>query len=259
MKPEYARLEQWYARALGLYPMRFREAYDETMAQAFHDALEDPGWKRGPLLRTTARDLAVSLGKEWLAMMFSSLTRPALMFNALVLAGISTVLALFLYAIPQQVLRQSLNDPQIQMAGDLAAKLETGTAATEAVAAKKVDMARSLDAFANVYDGTGRVLTGQGELDGHVIGPPQGVFDYVRQHGQERVTWQPRPGVRIAAVVERVTGAQTGFVLAGRNMREVEARETHVGQLAGMAWLAMLGLIASGTLGFAWYTERRAR
>ena len=40
--------------------------------------------------------------------------RPALVFNAVVLSGISTVLALALYSIPQQVLRQGANDPQIQ-------------------------------------------------------------------------------------------------------------------------------------------------
>ena len=238
--------------------MHFGAEYGEAMAQTFRDALGDPEWKRGALLRTTAWDLVISLAKEWTAMMRTSLTRPALVFNALVLAGIATVLALFLYAIPQQVLRESLNDPQIQMATDLAASLEAGTALPDAVHEKQVDMARSLDPFAIVYDDAGRPLEATGMLDGKTPVPPGGVFDYVRKHRQDRVSWQPRPGVRIAAVVQRVTGAQAGFVLAGRNMREVEAREEHVGRLAGLAWLAMLGLIAAGTLGFAWYTGRRA-
>ena len=78
MRHAHERLERFYARALELYPAGFRAEYGEAMAQAFHDALEDPEWKRGPMLRTTARDLAVSLGKEWMAMMRTSLTRPAL-------------------------------------------------------------------------------------------------------------------------------------------------------------------------------------
>ena len=87
------------------------------------------------------------------------------------------------------------------------------------------------------------------------------MFDYVRQHGQERVSWQPvlgnLRGVRIASVVQRVNGAQPGFVLAGRNMREVEAREDQVAHMAGLAWLGMLGLIALGTLAFAWTTRAK--
>jgi hypothetical protein len=57
------------------------------------------------------------------------------------------------------------------------------------------------------------------------------------------VTWQPRPGVRIASVVTRTPG---GFLLAGRNMREIEIRENRVLKLAAVAWLvansAVLGL-----------------
>ncbi len=84
----------------------------------------------------------------------------------------------------------------------------------------------------------------------------------MRQHGQERVSWQPLKGndrsVRIAAVVQRVGGGHPGFVLSGRNMREVEAREEQVGHMAGLAWLGMLGLILLGTLAFAWTTRAKA-
>jgi hypothetical protein len=61
--------------------------------------------------------------------------------------------------------------------------------------------------------------------------------------------------VRIAAVVERVGGSHPGFVLAGRNMREVELREDQVGQMARLAWIGMLGLILVGSLGFGWYVR----
>jgi uncharacterized protein YacL len=58
--------------------------------------------------------------------------------------------------------------------------------------------------------------------------------------GENRITWQPREGVRIAAVI---VSYQNGFVLAGRNLREVEIRETQVTQFAGLAWI--LAIIAS--------------
>ncbi len=232
------------------------------MQQAFCDALADGTLSRRILFLLILRDLMISIVKEHLVMWSESLARPALVFNALVLAGISTVLALALYSIPQQVLRQGLNDPQIQLADDLTARLEQGAAPAEAVPAGFVDMARSLAPFVIVYDEQGRPLASQALLNGAVPSPPQGVFDYVRQHGQERVSWQPVlgnvRGVRIASIVQRVAGAHPGFVLAGRNMREVEAREEQVGHMAGLAWLGMLGLIMLGTLAFAWTTRAKA-
>jgi hypothetical protein len=71
------------------------------------------------------------------------------------------------------------------------------------------------------------------------------------------VTWQPRRGVRIASVVMRVQGSQPGFVLAGRNMREVESRIGDVGTMAGLTWMGMLALIVIGSVAFGIYTRPR--
>ena len=192
-------------------------------------------------------------------MLRDTFLRPALLFNAVVLAAISTVLALALYTIPQQVLRQGANDPQIQLAGDLATRLEQGIAPTEAVPAGAVDIARSLSPFVIAYDDHGRPLASQAQLDGKTPAPPNGVFNHVRQYGEERVSWQPIlgsvRGVRIAAVIERVNGPQPGFVLAGRNMREVESREQQVSKMAGLTWIGMIGVILLGTAAFGWYTR----
>lgn len=255
-----SRLERFYDAALWLYPARFRQAYAPAMRQAFRDALADPSVARATFLPFVLWDLLVSLVKEYITMVRESLARPVLVFNALVLAAMATGVALALYAIPQQVLRQGLNDPQIQIAGDLAARLEQGVAPTEALPrSQSVDMAQSLAPFAIVYDDQGHPLASQATLEGSVPVPPMGVFDYVRQHGQERVSWQPvlgsSRGVRIASVVQRVGGAHPGFVLAGRNMREVETREGQVAQMAGLTWLGMLGVIAVGCLAFGWYTR----
>ena len=258
-------IERLYHRALVLYPGPFRETYAPAMRQTFRDALHDKFLSRSALLTLAVRDLVTSLFKEHCAMLRDSLTRPILIFNALVLAGIATGVALALYAIPQHVLRSSLNDPQIQMAGDLAANLDRfgvnnglrqGALRTSAAGAN-VDMARSLSPFLIVYNDEGQPLGSNAQLDGQTPTPPRGVFNYVRQHGEERVTWQPRRGVRIAAVIERVNGAQPGFVLAGRNMREVEARVGDVQTMAGLTWLGMLGLIVVGTLAFGWLTGKR--
>lgn len=256
-----AHLESMYYAALRLYPPCFRARYAETMAQAFRDGLRDESTHLRSFLFLVVLDLVISLAKEYGAMMRESVSRPLLVLNALVLAGIATCMALALYAIPQTVLRSGLNDPQNQMAGDLAGLLAKKGMVPIANTApeEQIDMAQSLAPFVIVYDEQGHPLASQATLHGTVPVLPQGVFDFVRQHGEERVSWQPvlgrENGVRIAAIVRRVDGPQHGFVLAGRNMREVEARIGHVQMLAGLTWLGMLGLIALGTLGFAFFTQ----
>jgi hypothetical protein len=191
-----------------------------------------------------------------------------LLFNALVLGALATGLAFALNAIPQQVLRLGANDPQIAMATDVATALEQGnrnaipqpdTLPALAGGAGKVDIARSLSPFVIVYDDRGQPLASQAQLNGKIPVPPSGVFSYVRTHQQDRISWQPvlgrDNGVRIAAVIQRVDGPHPGFVLAGRNMREVESREALVGQLAGLTWIGMLGVILVGTLVFGWFSR----
>jgi hypothetical protein len=256
------RVEKLYLFALRLYPQRLRAAYRLAMLQAFRDARRDASLPRRQLLSLIVVDLAKSLAKEHLTMIRDAFGRPALLFNAVVLAGISTVLALFLYAIPQQVLRLGANDPQIAMAGDAAARLETGQTPSEAVpAGSAVDMVRSLSPFVIAYDDAGSPIASQAQLNGQTPVPPRGVFDYVRTHGEERISWQPLhtggQRVRIAAVVQRVGGVRPGFVLAGRSLREVESREEQVLRMAQVAWVAMLALILIGTAVFGWYTRPR--
>lgn len=253
-------IERLYARALRLYPAAFREIYALAMHQALRDALRDKALPTGTLIPLMFRDLIASLIKEYIAMLRDSLTRPALVFKALVLSGIATGVALALYAIPQHVLRSGLNDPQIQLAGDTAARLEQGVAPNDAIPPnQQIDMARSLSPFVIVYDDQGHPIASQGLLNGSVPTPPPGVFDNVRKNGEERLSWQPvrgsERGVRIATVIQRVNGPHPGFVLAGRNMREVEARIADVQTMAGLTWLGMLALILVGTIAFAIYTR----
>jgi len=252
-------LERIYASALRLYPSPFRQVYGPLMLQTFRDALQDSTLSRRTLIPLVVRDLITSLAKEHLTMLRDTFSRPALVFNALVLTGLATGLAFALYSIPQQVLRLGANDPQIQLAGDLAARIEDGVAPADAIPADSVDMARSLSPFVIAYDDQGRPLASQAQLNGKIPAPPSGVFDNVRRHGEERLSWQPilgtEHGVRIAAVLKRVGGTHPGFVLAGRNMREVEAREDQVGQMAGLTWIGMLEVIVLGTAVFGWYTR----
>jgi hypothetical protein len=225
------------------------------MRQAFRDALADDTLSRRAFIPLVLRDIVSSLAKEHFAMMRDTFARPALIYNATVLAGLATVLALALYSISQQVLRMGANDPQVQLAGDLASQLEQGAAPSEALPSGHVDIARSLAPFVIAYDATGKPIASQATLDGSVPVPPKGVFDCALQNGEDRPTWSPRRGLRLATVVRRVGGAHPGFVLAGRSLNEVQNRIQHVWDMATVTWLLMLGLIFVGTAAFGWYTR----
>ncbi len=142
------------------------------------------------------------------------------------------------YAEAQQVLRQSANDPQIQMAEDLANRLTSGR--QPAMSSDTIDIAKSLAVFTIIYDQNGKALVSTAQLDGKTPELPKGVFDYTTKHGQDRVTWQPKNNVRIALVVAPYKSNNSGFVAVGRSLREIEKREQHAFWLAVAAWLASL-------------------
>jgi hypothetical protein len=174
------------------------------------------------------------------------------------LAVVITAVCGLVYLAVQQELRQTANDPQIQIAEDAAAALENGAAVESIVPAEKVAIERSLAPFVMVFNDRGEVAGSSAVLHGQTPQLPAGVLEYVRSHGEDRITWQPEPDVRIAAVVTRYPGAQPGFVLAGRSLREVEVREDNAELEAGAAWIVILGAsLAAVSLGEFFFAERR--
>ncbi len=152
------------------------------------------------------------------------------------------VLSGTMYGIGQQILRQGANDPQLQMARDAAAALENGAVPASVVQrGVSVNLNESLAPFISVYDDAGVSLESTGVLDGKPPVPPKGVFDYTRTHGEDRITWQPASGVRLAIVVVRYEGTRPGFVIAGRSLAEVEHRSRHVYFVAAFGCLFALG------------------
>lgn len=160
-----------------------------------------------------------------------------------------------IYAVGQQILRQSANDPQIQLAEDIAHLLDGTAKPSDLASTSRIDMAASLAPFLVVTDSKGAVLETTGQLDGKDPAIPLGVFDSTKKMGQDRVTWQPRKGVRIALVV---VPYKDGYVAVGRSLREVEKRENSVLQMAGGAWGALVILACIGYLGMARMRRVRA-
>jgi hypothetical protein len=89
-----------------------------------------------------------------------------------------------------------------------------------------------------------------------VLTPPQGVFDYTDEYTVNRVTWEPRSGSRFAIVVYKYIGKDSGYVLVGRSLREIEHRQVQLAPLIIGAWLiAVVGIYCILIL-LAWLDER---
>jgi hypothetical protein len=152
-------------------------------------------------------------------------------------AVLATGLCGLVYVAIQQDLRTGANDPQEQLAGDAAARLDGGASPSSVVGVSTVDIARSLAPFIVVYDPNGTVLASDGQLDGAPPMVPRGVLDAARATGRDAITWQPRSGVRVATVTVPWSG---GTVLAGRSLRLVEDRESSTELMVGAAWIVIL-------------------
>lgn len=155
---------------------------------------------------------------------------------------IITTLCLFTYIAVQQAIRLSANDPQVQMAEDTATKLASGQSAQDIMPKENVDIATSLATYIIIFDANGKLVASSAQLNGQTPTIPSGIFDSVRKNGEDRITWQPQNGVRSAIVVTQFKGSNTGFVLAGRSLRETEKLEDTIFSLFTFNWLGLVVL-----------------
>jgi hypothetical protein len=168
-------------------------------------------------------------------------------FSWIPLAVAITLLCLLIYATSQQVLRQSANDPQIQMSENEAEGLVNSNSyynwdiETPEGKGMPINIINSLSPFTMYFDGEGhlqRTNIGieQLALKRSLPHIPSDVFAYTKEHIEDRFTWQPYSDVRIAAVITYYSGKHSGFVLVGRSLREVEKREDQIFQLVLIGW-----------------------
>ena len=158
-----------------------------------------------------------------------------------------TAICFLIYATLQQTIRLSANYPQIQIAEDLRDNLNTGKQKMEEVSSSNIDLNKSLSNFAIIFNEEGHPISSSASLDGRIPTPPQGVFDYARSKGEDRFSWQPKGGVRIAAVVLKYG---RGFVLAGRSLKEVEELENWILKMVVITWLGTIFITFAATFVF---------
>jgi hypothetical protein len=165
---------------------------------------------------------------------------PAILRQWLPLATLIVGLCGLAFLIGQQVGRMNAEDPQIQLAEDAARALAQGAAPDAVLPPAKMNLEESLAPFVAVFNDSGGMLATSGLLHGKPPQPPAGVLDFSRQHGEDRVTWQPENGVRMATVTVHFDGVHPGFVLAGRSLRMVEERADNLLKIAALACAVLL-------------------
>jgi hypothetical protein len=163
-------------------------------------------------------------------------------FKAWLPLGITiTALCGLLYITVQQNYRLSANDPQIQIAEDIAMQLTQGQNPQYFMPQSKPELRKSLAAFLLIFNDKGRLLGSSITLDGKDPIVPQQIFANIKQKGEVRFTWQPKSGIRNAVVANYYKGQNTsGYVLVGKSLKEIEARIDSLGIMVFLGWLITL-------------------
>jgi len=165
------------------------------------------------------------------------------LFLPLALA-ITLICGLFYIAL-QQNYRINGNDPQIQIAEDIATQLNKGAPPLYYIPNIKIDILESLGTFISVYNENGKILGSSALLNGKIPEIPQGVFATTRLKGETRFTWAPQTNTRIALVVVHYKQAKGGFVAIGRSLKEIEIRIDNLTKTILGGWILTLMTIFS--------------
>jgi hypothetical protein len=160
----------------------------------------------------------------------------------IVIAVALTIVFLVVYIFVQQAASKSTNNHQIKIAKDSASVLAKGEEPDflRNSVSGKMDIAKSQDLFLITFDGRGVPLASTAVLDGKIPAPSEGVFAYAKKNGQNKINWEPKKGVRIAAVVVYYGGSREGYALAGRSLLKGEGQIGMFGNLLIAGWVISL-------------------
>jgi hypothetical protein len=246
MKGPHRLLISLYSYVLLLYPRRLRLEYREQIMLSLRDSYHDCPTSKGRFWFNSVFDLLQSSLSERLYMLRDHVFRQPIAYYTLALALVLTLAGGVTAVTMQQMLRRGADQPQVDMADRYAGEIGSGEAPGNVIPPGYVDLERSLQPFVIFYDDFGKAGTGTGYIDQSLPVLPSGVLEFVRSHGSENVTWQPRPGIRIASVIKHVTGKRSGFILAGRSLRTVEEQESLLRRMFIGGWIVLMLLLLGG-------------
>lgn len=151
----------------------------------------------------------------------------------LTIIGVFTIIIGGSYTMVQQSTRLSANDQPIALAQQIK------SSGIQAIPTHITDTAFDSNVFAIVINDKYQVTGSSATLDGVTPVPPKGVLDFALSHLQNKITWQPKPGVRIAAYILTTfnnDGVPT-YIVTGQSLKPYEDRINTYGSLALFAWI----------------------
>jgi hypothetical protein len=247
-----------YRHALRLYPSRLRLLYQDQMLQTARDAHAERQHRPFFFWSRLFTDLCTSSVKEHILMTRDEAMRRPIFFHALTLCVLFTLWGFSAAITMQQLLRRGADQPQIQMAQNYASAIAAasnpaaspfpGGPGSYPFPTGHIDLATSLEPFVILYNSDGAPIHSTGYLDDAVPIPPHGVFAYLRTQPIDKFTWQPRPGLRIAAVAQRIDGPTPGFILVGRSLTLVQQQEDRLRVGTFITWFCLMALLIAGAV-----------
>lgn len=154
-----------------------------------------------------------------------------------------SIIMLLIYATVQQTSRSAANDPQMQMARDIARDIRY-TRTYRYYSDSAIDAGQSLSTFMQLYNNKGELLFSGGTVHGRAPQIPEGVLNNAKLHQENAVTWQPAADVRLATVAAYTSRPDTAYVVIARSLQEVETREARLTQMVILSWGVGVGIIA---------------
>lgn len=158
-------------------------------------------------------------------------------------AVILSIIILLIYTSVQQSHRSGANDPQLELARDMASRLNNNKTIDPYMTGDAIEISQSLAVFKTLYSQDGKPLRSTGFLNGNLPNLPAGVFNFTKNNDENVVSWQPSAGVRMAMVIHAVKTGGVGFVAVGRSLLEVEKREANLTKMVLISWAACMGML----------------
>lgn len=136
-------------------------------------------------------------------------------------AIIITIISAVIYVTVQQNFRSSANDPQLQLARDIACRLKQNKNYEDLLPPDSINLLNSLGLFVQFYNQQNEPVFSTAILNGKAPKIPPGVLELAKTNAENSVTWQPQPDVRIASVVDYAGAPNAAYILVGRSLQEV--------------------------------------
>ena len=138
-------------------------------------------------------------------------------------------------------LRSGGDQQPLRLATQAASRLEAGSPPAS-ILPPAINMAASPAPFVMVFDRRHHALASSGRLNGRIPVLPGAVLAWAARHGEDRITWEPQPGLREAAIIEPYGQPRRGFVLAAQSLHTISARQRTLTWSIACCWLAALTL-----------------